>query len=247
MRDRPAADASVPVIMAVCLVLREDPDLGARIPSAELNEATRRCAATEVRLATGFWEPGEEAIAARDGFGLLMLEGLLVRRVGTHGRFGAELLGAGDLLRPWDEGGEDLTPPFQVLFTVAEEVRLAILDADFAARAARYPSVAASLAARAMLRSRTLAIGMAIAHYPQIRRRLLLLLWHIADRWGRVTPEGVRIPLHLPHELLADLVAARRPAVTTALGQLAEEGLVVRDRRGFLLTGDLLAALGPDG
>jgi len=237
----------VPLIMAVCLVLREDPDLGARIPSAELNEAMRRCVATEVRLATGFWEPGEEALAARDGFGLLMLEGLLVRRVGTHGRFGAELLGAGDLLRPWDEGGEDLSPPFEVLFTVAEEVRLAILDADFAIRAARYPSIASSLAARAMVRSRTLAIGMAIAHYPQIRRRLLLLLWHIADRWGRVTPEGVRIPLHLPHELLADLVAARRPAVTTALGHLAEEGLVVRDRRGYLLTGDLLAALDPDG
>jgi CRP/FNR family cyclic AMP-dependent transcriptional regulator len=232
--------------MAVCAVLREDPDLGASIPSAELNDATRRCVATELTLPKGYWDPGDDALAARDGFGLLMLDGLLVRRVGTHGRFGAELLGAGDLLRPWENGGEDLTPPFQVLFTVAEEARIAVLDGDFAARAARYPSIAANLAGRAMMRSRTLAIGMAIAHYPQIRRRLLLLLWHIADRWGRVTPEGVRIPLHLPHELLADLVAARRPAVTTALGQLADEGLVVRDRRGLLLTGDVLAALDRD-
>jgi CRP/FNR family cyclic AMP-dependent transcriptional regulator len=233
--------------MALCLVLREDPDLGAGLARGDLEEATRRCVATQVVLPTGFWEPGEEAHAARDGFGLLMLEGLLVRRVGTRGRFGAELLGAGDLLRPWENGGEDLTPPFGVLFTVAEEARMAILDGDFAARAARYPSIAATLMGRAMMRSRTLAIGMAIAHYPQIRRRLLLLLWHIADRWGRVTPEGVRIPLHLPHELLADLVAARRPAVTTALGQLAEEGLVVRDRGGLLLTGDLLEALDRDG
>jgi CRP/FNR family transcriptional regulator, cyclic AMP receptor protein len=229
--------------MAVCLVLRDDPDLAASLTGADLEEATRRSVATEVRLPRGFWRPGDEALAARDGFGLLMLDGLLVRRVGTQGRFGAELLGAGDLLRPWDAGGEDLTPPFEVRFTVAEEARLAILDGEFAARAARYPSIAANLVARAMTRSRTLAIGMAIAHYPQIRRRLLLLLWHIADRWGRVTPEGVRIPLRLPHELLADLVAARRPAVTTALGQLADEGLVVRDRGGLLLTGDLLAAL----
>jgi CRP/FNR family cyclic AMP-dependent transcriptional regulator len=232
--------------MAVCLVLREDPDLGAGLAAGDLEEATRRCVATEVALPRGFWRPAEEAVAARDGFGLLVLEGLLVRRVGTQGRFGAELLGGGDLLRPWEAGGEDLTPPFEVLFTVAEETRLAVLDGDFAARAARYPSIAASLVGRAMTRSRTLAIGMAIAHYPQIRRRLLLLLWHIADRWGRVTPKGVRISLRLPHELLADLVAARRPAVTTALGQLADEGLVVRDRGGLLLTGDLLEALDGD-
>jgi hypothetical protein len=198
-----------------------------------------------VELPKGFWEPGEEAAAARGGFGLLMLDGLVVRRVATHGRFGAELLGTGDLLRPWEDGGEDLMPPFGVRFTVAEATRMAILDADFTARAARYPSIGANLVARAMARSRTLAIGMAIAHYPQVRQRVLLLLWHIADRWGRVTPKGVRIPLHLPHELLADLVAARRPAVTSALTQLADEGLVVRDAEGLTLTGDLLGALEP--
>ena len=229
--------------MAVCLVLREDPDLGAKLAPSVLEEATRRCYAPHLELPAGFWEPGEAATAARDGFGLLILEGLVIRRVGTYGRFGAELLGAGDLLRPWEDGGEDLAPPFGVLFNVAEAARMAILDGDFAARAARYPSIGASLVARAMSRSRTLAIGMAIAHYPQVRQRLLLLLWHIADRWGRVTPRGVRVSLHLPHELLADLAAARRPAVTSALSQLSDEGLVVRDADGLILTGDLLQAL----
>jgi CRP/FNR family transcriptional regulator, cyclic AMP receptor protein len=229
--------------MAMCLVLREDPDLAATLTGSVLDEATRRCFATQVQLPEGYWQPGEEAAAARDGFGLLVLDGLVIRRVGTHGRFGAELLGAGDLLRPWQDGGEDIAPPFGVLFTVAEPVRMAILDGDFAARAARYPVIASSLVARAMGRSRTLAIGMAIAHYPQVRQRLLVLLWHIADRWGRVTPRGVRLELHLPHELLADLVAARRPAVTSALSQLSDEGLVVRERGGLTLTGDLLEAL----
>ena len=232
--------------MAMCLVLREDPDLAATLTGSVLDEATRRCFATQVQLPFGYWQPGEEAAAARDGFGLLVLDGLVIRRVGTHGRFGAELLGAGDLLRPWQDGGEDIAPPFGVLFTVAEPVRMAILDGDFAARAARYPVIASSLVARAMGRSRTLAIGMAIAHYPQVRQRLLVLLWHIADRWGRVTPRGVRVSLHLPHELLADLAAARRPAVTSALSQLSEEGLVVRDADGLILTGDLLEALEHD-
>jgi CRP/FNR family transcriptional regulator, cyclic AMP receptor protein len=229
--------------MAISLVLREDPDLAAALTGSVLEEATRRCFATQVDLPTGYWEPGEEAASARDGFGLLILAGLLIRRVGTHGRFGAELLGAGDLLRPWEDGGEDLAPPFGVLFTVAEPLRMAILDADFAARAARYPDIGTGLVARAMARSRTLAIALAIAHYPQVRQRLLLLFWHIADRWGRMTPHGVRLALHLPHELLADLVAARRPAVTSALSRLSDEGLVVRDTDGLTLTGDLLAAL----
>jgi CRP/FNR family transcriptional regulator, cyclic AMP receptor protein len=229
--------------MALCAVLREDPDLAAGLTGAELDEATRRCVAAQVRLPKGTWVPGEEARSARGGFGLLVLDGLIIRRVGTEGRFGAELLGAGDLLRPWEAGGEDLTPPFEVLFTLVEPTRMAVLDRDFAARAAHFPAIAAALAGRAMTRSRTLAIGMAIAHYPQVRTRLLLVLWHIADRWGRVTPRGVRIPLHLTHELLADLVAARRPAVSSALSQLADEGLVVRDPQGFVLTGDVLGAI----
>jgi hypothetical protein len=230
--------------MALCLVLDEDPDLAGALAARRLDEATRLCLATEVTLPEGPWTPGEEAHAASSGFGLLMLEGLLIRRVGTPGRFGAEVLGPGDLLRPWQDGGEDLAPPFGVHFTVADYTRLAILDGTFAVRAARFPDIAANLLGRAMERSRTLAIGMAIAHYPQVRRRLLLVLWHLADRWGRVTPGGVRIGLRLPHELLADLVAARRPAVTSAMTQLAEDGLVIRHEDGLLLTGDLLAALG---
>jgi hypothetical protein len=229
--------------MAFCLVLHEDPDLGVPLTGSTFEQALHRCVATTTVLSEGPWSPGRDALAARGGFGLLILEGLLIRRVGTRGRFGAEILGAGDLLRPWEDGGEDLSPPFGVLFTVAEPTRMAVLDGDFAARASGYPCIAANLAGRAMMRSRTLAIGMAIAHYPQVRRRLLLLLWHLADRWGRVTPEGVYIPLHMPHELLADLVAARRPAVTSAISELAEEGLIRRQAEGLLLTGDLLAAL----
>jgi hypothetical protein len=53
-----------------------------------------------------------------------------------------------------------------------------------------------------------------------------------------VTPDGVVLPLLLTHELLGQLAGARRPAVTTALGALQEEGSVARRRDGtWLLTG----------
>jgi CRP-like cAMP-binding protein len=228
-----------------CRVLDEDPDLARGLDGPRLEEARRRCLAADVVLEAGDWSGDSEAAAeaARDGYGLLVLEGLIVRRVGVPSRWAAELLGPGDLLRPWQDLGEDVMLPFDVRFTVLETVRMAVLDDAFAERAAPFPELAAAIVARSMQRSRTLSINMAIVHYPQVRPRLLLLLWHLADRWGRVTPEGVRIPLRLRHHMLADLLAVRRPSATTALGQLEQEGLVRRDERGLLLESNVMDRL----
>jgi CRP/FNR family cyclic AMP-dependent transcriptional regulator len=70
-----------------------------------------------------------------------------------------------------------------------------------------------------------------------IHRRIPMLTWHLADRWGRVTPEGICIPLRLTHELLADLVASRRPSVTSALRELHDEGRVTRRGDVWVLHG----------
>ena len=79
---------------------------------------------------------------------------------------------------------------------------------------------------------------MAIAHHPRVDARLLHLLWQLADRWGRVTPQGVSIPLRLTHELLADLVAAQRPSVTLSLQQLERQGEITREGGRLMLIGD---------
>ena len=199
-------------------VLVRDPDLAAGLEGGRLEAAERDLVVATTTAYEGPWDPETvaEGVGARGGIGLLLLDGLVVRRVGREGRYGAELLGPGDLMRPWQHDGEDVTLPFDTSFRVVEESVMAVLDGRFAARAAAYPEVIGALVGRAMQRSRALVIGMAIAHYPRIDRRLLMLLWHLADRWGRVTADGVRIRLRLTHELLADLVAARRPAVTTA-------------------------------
>ena len=223
----------------LCHVLLSDPDLGAGLSEGRLARARRECIAPEVIVDTGYWRPEEvEGEAARDGIGLLILDGLVVRRVGTEGRYGAELLGPGDLLRPWEADGEDATLPFDTSFRVIERLHVAVLDTRATARLAPYPELVSALVGRAMRRARDFAINMAIAHYPRIDRRLLLLLWHLADRWGRVTPEGIRIPLRLTHTLLADLVASRRPSVTTALTELEHQGLLSRDGHTIVLHGE---------
>jgi len=66
-----------------------------------------------------------------------------------------------------------------------------------------------------------------------------MVLWHFADRWGRVTPEGVVVDIGLVHETLAEIVAARRPSVTTALGELRREQRIRALPGGaWLLLGD---------
>jgi CRP/FNR family cyclic AMP-dependent transcriptional regulator len=219
-------------------VLVRDPDLAAGLEGARLHKAERDLIAETVVAFPGPWDPEAEGERVRGGIGLLVLEGLVVRRVGRTGRYGAELLGPGDVMRPWQHDGEDVTLPFETTFRVIEQARLALLDVRFAARAAPYPEVAGALIGRAMQRSRTLAVNMAIAHYPRIDRRLLMLMWHLADRWGRVTPDGIRIPLRLTHQLLGDLIASRRPSVTTALQQLSREEHISKRGDAWILHGE---------
>ncbi|MCW2978857.1 MAG: Crp/Fnr family transcriptional regulator [Solirubrobacterales bacterium] len=184
----------------------------------------------------GDWDPGAR-YRDPDGYGLFLLSGFVVRRVGRAGRFGAELLGPGDLLRPWQSVGAFASRPFDPVWSVVAPAEVALLDAAFARRAAPYPTVAVQLVDRAMLRSRHLALALAIVQQPRVDRRLHWLFWHLADRWGRTGPGGVTIEVPLTHSLLGELVAARRPSVSTALSNLAAEGKVERDGRSWLLRG----------
>jgi CRP/FNR family transcriptional regulator, cyclic AMP receptor protein len=228
---------------SVARVLVRDPDLAGGLEGERLRRAERDLVAATAVAFEGPWDPEEAGERVRGGAGLLLLEGLVVRRVGRTGRYGAELLGPGDLMRPWQHDGEDVTLPFDTTFRVIEPTLFALLDFRFAARAAPYPEIGGALIGRAMQRSRTLVVNMAIAHYPRIDRRLLMLMWHLADRWGRVTPEGIRVPLRLTHQLLADLVASRRPSVTSGLQQLGREGHISKLGDAWLLHGEPPAEL----
>jgi CRP-like cAMP-binding protein len=211
-------------------VLAADPDLGIGADA----EARAVCVARVLHLGRG---PSRPEAPEDAGFGLLVLTGFLVRRVGRGGRFGAELLGPGDLLRPWQTIGATASAPFEPSWTVAAPTELAVLDAAFVARAAPWPSVAVALVDRAMERSRHLALTMAAVQQPRVERRLEALFWQLADRWGRIGPDGVVVDVPLTHELLGELVAARRPSVTTALSALAASGRVERDAGRWLLRG----------
>ena len=102
-----------------------------------------------------------------------------------------------------------------------------------------WPQIAQALLRRAERRAGDLAVLRAISCQPRLEVRLVLMLWHLAARWGRVEPAGLRVTLPLTHRLLGQLVAAERPSITHALARLSRAGLVTGKAGDWHLHGSL--------
>ena len=219
-------------------LLDVEPELGDGLNPQERAAAARVLAVSSHVLERGPWDPHEELGDIHPVVGILVVDGMLTRDLSFAGRTTTELLGGGDILRPWDDDVAFESLPFSASWHVHTPARVAILDTRVAIAAGRWPSIATALHARHVRRARSLAFQRAMSQLPRVDDRMLVLLWALAERWGRVSPRGVRVPVGLPHRTLATLVGARRPSVTTALTGLAREGLVERTDEGWLLHGD---------
>jgi CRP/FNR family transcriptional regulator, cyclic AMP receptor protein len=220
------------------LLLDADPDLGAALTDQEFALARRHLRARVHVVEEGTWDPFATPGLA-GGLGLLVIKGVLARDVEVRERCCAELLGVGDVLRPWDQAEDDTASVGHTYsWEVLERAHLAQLDDRVASTLARWPSIAAALLSRSLRRVRAMGLQYALTQVQGVDVRLHLVLWHLADRWGRVTPGGVVLRLPLTHQLLGRLIGARRPSVTSALQRLEREGLVRRvDGGGWLLRG----------
>jgi CRP/FNR family cyclic AMP-dependent transcriptional regulator len=220
-------------------LLEADPDLGALLNPPRRADAERELVVRTHRLSVGPWDVARLTAASADHVGLLILEGVLSRELVVADHVSAELLGPGDLVRPWQGGTRASLLPVDALWSVLSSLTVAVLDRRFAAEAARYPEITAVLFDRLSERSVRLATTQAISQLTRVDRRLKALFWHLAERWGRVSGAGVVVPLALTHRILGQLVGARRPTVSTALSELAERGELVRRPDGsWLLRGD---------
>ena len=103
------------------------------------------------------------------------------------------------------------------------------------ARAATYPGVSAMLMERIEARARRLATVKAIAQLTRVDERLVAVIRHFCERWGRVTADGVLLPLCLSHRMLGELVGARRPSVSTAAAALEKADRLIRRSDGTWL------------
>lgn len=211
-------------------LLDADPDLADALDADTLAKARPYSVVRVQTVEAGPWRPGGEWEAEPGRIGLLVLDGILARDVEVSDRVGTELLGPGDLVRPWDDDEEPLASvPATITWTALSSVRLASLDARFAVVAGRWPALMAAIVGRSVRRSHALAFRLALTQVTGVDVRLRILFTELVGRWGYVRPDGLALRMRLTHETLARLVGARRPSVTTALRVLQDERIVVRE------------------
>jgi hypothetical protein len=215
------------------------PDLLQALAPDQARVAGHYALATVETLRPGKWRP-DPALQPQPGhMGLLVVDGLMSRDVVLGETIATELVGRGDILRPADYDGTAAPVPFDVEWRVLMPTRIALLDREFAGVICHWPEAVEVILESAVRRSQSLGLHLAVCHLRRVHTRLLVLMWHMADRWGKVTPAGVSVPVKLTHQLLGRLVGAQRPSVTTALKHLTERGLVERCSDGtWMLHGE---------
>jgi CRP/FNR family transcriptional regulator, cyclic AMP receptor protein len=215
-----------------------DPDLADEV-TPDLRRAARGAATALVFDV----DPGPVALQpwlnrTTTGPGVLVLEGVLALSVRVGDRTSVELVGTGDVLQtPGD--GSDWLLTCSVNWRALSSMRFAALDGAFSRRVRFWPSISQELLRRAARRAINLDVQRAISAQPRLEVRLALLLWHLAGRWGKVEPGGVRLPVPLTHHLLGQLIGAERPSVSHALARLANSGLVTGHGAEWHLHGSL--------
>lgn len=223
-------------------LLREDPDLGQGIPPEEWEDALRLVVVPGYRADVGPVELGD---AHEPSLGVLVLDGLVTHNVVIGDRVASYLVGPGDVIHLTTV--RDALLPATSTHHVSEPARLAVLDRRFIAATRRWPALLITMHKRLCDHDHRLAVHAAIGKLRRIEDRVLALLWHLAERWGRVTGEGVVVPLALTHETLGRLCGAERPTVSLALTDLGQRGDVHRRPDGaFVLRDGSQALLTPD-
>lgn len=134
--------------------------------------------AVAYRVPAGPWQPRAALGQGDTHFGLLVLDGLRIRAVIVGHTTCGELVGPGELLRPWDDFGDWAPMPFEVDWKVIDPVRIAVLDRDFAHVVAAWPSLINAFMERAVERSHSLALHVAIHCIKRVDPSLVVLFWH---------------------------------------------------------------------
>lgn len=210
--------------METVSLLRADPALAEGLAAVDRAAAERLLQAPVVTLTDGTAPPAQRSTTAH-----LVLDGMLLRRVTLGGGRCVELLTRGDVIFPAREEAASFVSPS---WKAVEPVRLAAIDLSPETAIWRWPPICATIAMRAIDRSRTLAVQAAIMSIVGVEERLYSLLWALSERWGRVTSAGVALELKVPQRVLAEMVGARRPTVSLALGRLCERGLLASHEPG---------------
>jgi hypothetical protein len=218
-------------------LLDVDPALGRGIESDDWEAARRATRAALTRIDRRECTLTVGAYETDNIVGLIVNDGMISREIALGEHVSFELLTPGDVLLLAPAEPDDLDLGARVTLTALDPAELILLSKPFIHAAARWPSLLTNLHRRLEAQRQRLAIQGLAVHQPRAEDRLLLTLWILAERCGRVTPEGTVLPLSLSHEALGRLAAARRPTITLALRTLESNECVQRGPNGYLTLG----------
>lgn len=216
-------------------LLDYDPTLADTLRPERRAEARATAEATTIQVGRGPRTRLEIAGGRRSPYGVLLLDGLVNRALLLDGVVSAQLLGRGDLVRVEDE--DEALVATATRWTVLQPLSVALLDERFLLSVRRWPEIVAALFGRLAAQEQRREVHRALLQLPRVEDRVHALLWLLAERWGRMTPHGVLLRLRLTHELIGQLVGAKRPTVSLALKQLEQQGSVHRRPEGGWLLG----------
>ena len=219
----------------VVQLLECDPELAEGLADEERVIAAQALPVRVATLRKGTWHP--DMTPPEPGhLGYLLVKGLLVRRLEVAQGASIELLGRGELLRPWQE---DASSFCRSSWEVVEPTTVAQLNPQLTRCLCQWPALVSNLVDRGIRRSRALAADAAAANIVGLEERLLTALWQLAETWGEAKADGIHLSIRLPHRLLAELMGARRPSVTSALAELKSTGQLSSASNGtWILCGD---------
>jgi CRP/FNR family transcriptional regulator, cyclic AMP receptor protein len=139
----------------------------------------------------------------------------------------------------FDEPGHDAYAA-AMADTLVRVVRPADLERAFA----EHPRVALNLVRELFARLRDAEDQLESLAFRGVSARLAAKLLDLTDRYGRVTPHGIRIDERFTHMQLAEMIGTSRETLTKVLNELRDAGLVdVRDRMIWVLEMDGLERL----
>jgi CRP-like cAMP-binding protein len=214
-------------------LLEAAPWLGSDLTSAEWHEAARGLRTLALRAPAG----GRLLTIPPDLVGLVVTEGLLTARLRIAGYTSTLILGAQDMVCACDIESPSGSMPEDRVVQALTTVALLAVDHALLRSCLRWPAVGRCLMECLTQRLRLSTLSLAVHQSPRVEERLWLALWQLADRFGRVSPSGAVVSLpRVTHRVLAEVVAARRPSVTSAMKRLSDGGLIeVMGRHRWLL------------
>jgi CRP-like cAMP-binding protein len=182
-----------------------------------------------------------EAAEPRHPFAMVVVTGTVLRETHLGGRSVVELLGTSDIIETHPDD-ELTTLVSRTEYFAQQPTTVAILDDRFRLAARRWPALHQVVGEQHARQARRASRHLAALALTRVEDRVIAVFCELSDRWGRVTPAGIRIDIPLTHTVIGQLVAAQRPTVSLALKDLAAACSLTRQAdQSWLLSRDAVA------